>query len=389
MAQVRVKNLTKLFGNTVAVGDVTLDFPDGRLTVLVGPSGCGKTTLLRMLAGLEEPTEGEIFIGGREVGHIPAWDRNVAMVFQSYALYPHMSVFKNMAFPLEARRMPRDDIKKQVEETARILGLETLLNRQPRQLSGGQMQRVAIGRAIVRKPDVFLMDEPLSNLDAKLRVNMRAELKHLQRDLGVTTVYVTHDQAEAMTLADQLVVMHNGHVLQVDYPEDVYNHPNEVFVAGFIGSPGMNFISCSLDEDRSRLQAPCFVYHLPAQVKEMLKDIPPGKEVIFGIRPEDIKVEFYHSPFAVEAEVYISETLGKETLLTLKCGDNLIKASVPANLRPAPPRDAGLAPPRDAGLDIGARVWMNFIPEGIRLFDAETQKLVVTGFPWPRLQMRG
>jgi multiple sugar transport system ATP-binding protein len=367
MAQVRVKDLTKHFGNTIAVDEVNLEFPDGKLTVLVGPSGCGKTTLLRMLAGLEEPTDGEIFIGEREVGHIPAWDRNVAMVFQSYALYPHMSVFKNMAFPLEARGMSRREIKQQVEETAHILGLEDLLNRQPRQLSGGQMQRVAIGRAIVRQPDVFLMDEPLSNLDAKLRVNMRAELKRLQRDLGVTTVYVTHDQAEAMTLADQLVVMHNGRVLQVDYPEDVYNHPNEMFVAGFIGSPGMNFIYCQLSEDRSRLQAPCFVYHLPLQVADMLRDIPPGREVVFGIRPEDIKVEFYASPFAVEAGVYISETLGKETLLTLKCGDNLIKASVPASLH----------------LDIGAGVWMTFVPGGIRIFDAESEKLVVNGSVWP------
>src|SRR5574342_1098354 len=210
MAEVRVESLGKKFGSTMAVDNVTLDFPDGQLTVLVGPSGCGKTTLLRMLAGLEEPTAGGVFIRGREVGHVPAWDRNVAMVFQSYALYPHMTVFKNMAFPLEAQGMRRQDIKNQVEETAAILGLEEMLDRHPRQLSGGQMQRVAIGRAIVRKPDVFLMDEPLSNLDAKLRVNMRAELKRLQRDLGVTTVYVTHDQAEAMTLADQLVVMHNG-----------------------------------------------------------------------------------------------------------------------------------------------------------------------------------
>jgi multiple sugar transport system ATP-binding protein len=329
----------------------------------VGPSGCGKTTLLRMLAGLEEPTAGEIFIRGREVGHVPAWDRNVAMVFQSYALYPHMTVFKNMAFPLEAQGMRRQAIKKQVEETAAILGLEEMLDRHPRQLSGGQMQRVAIGRAIVRKPDVFLMDEPLSNLDAKLRVNMRGELKRLQRDLGVTTVYVTHDQAEAMTLADQLVVMHNGRVLQVGNPEAVYNQPHEMFVAGFIGSPGMNFIPCQLDADKSQLTAPPFCYPLPPQLKSQLAQIPADKKLVFGIRPEDISIECQESPWTIEASVYIYETLGKETLLTLICGDNKIKASTPANLR----------------LDIGASVWMSFAPQGIRIFDAESEKLLVNG----------
>jgi multiple sugar transport system ATP-binding protein len=363
MAEVHVESLTKKFGNALAVDDVTLEFPDGQLTVLVGPSGCGKTTLLRMLAGLEEPTEGEVFIHSREVGQVPAWDRNVAMVFQSYALYPHMTVFKNMAFPLEAQGMRKQDIKKQVEETAEILGLQQMLDRYPRQLSGGQMQRVAIGRAIVRKPDVFLMDEPLSNLDAKLRVNMRAELKRLQRDLGVTTVYVTHDQAEAMTLADQLVVMHNGRVLQVGYPEAVYNHPDEMFVAGFIGSPGMNFIPCQLNPDKSRLSAPSFFYELLPQITSQLVEIPVNKGLVFGIRPEDITIEFQASPCAVEASVYICETLGKETLLTLICGDNKIKASIPASLR----------------LDIGASVWMRFAPQGIRLFDAETEKLLVNG----------
>jgi multiple sugar transport system ATP-binding protein len=333
------------------------------LTVLVGPSGCGKTTLLRMLAGLEEPTAGEVCIRGREVGHVPAWDRNVAMVFQSYALYPHMTVFKNMAFPLEARGMRKQEIKKQVEETAAILGLEDLLNRHPRQLSGGQMQRVAIGRAIVRKPDVFLMDEPLSNLDAKLRVNMRAELKRLQCDLGVTTVYVTHDQAEAMTLADQLVVMHNGQVLQVGYPEAVYNHPDQMFVAGFIGSPGMNFIPCQLDTDKTQLYAPSFCYELPPQIKSHLEAEPVDKRLVFGIRPEDITIALRPSPFTVEATVYVSEPLGKETLLTLICGDNKIKASTPVSLRP----------------DIGASVWMGFASNGIRIFDAQSEKLLVNG----------
>ncbi len=363
--KVRVRNLLKKFSSTVAVNDVGLDFPDGKLTVLVGPSGCGKTTLLRILAGLEEPDQGEVFIAGREVAHVPAWDRNVAMVFQSYALYPHMTIFKNMAFPLEARRVSRQEIKRRVEEAAAVLGLEGMLERYPRQLSGGQMQRVAIGRAIVRQPDVFLMDEPLSNLDAKLRVNMRAELKRLQRSLGVTTIYVTHDQAEAMTLADQLVVMNNGNVLQVGYPDEVYNHPDEMFVAGFIGSPGMNFIPCRLSGDRSQLCAPCFAYTLPPFVREQLRDISPDQELILGIRPEDIGVDLHPLPEAIPASVYISEALGKETLLTLACGDNLIKAFVPPTMR----------------LDEGEKteVWMSLSPQGIRVFNAETSRVILDG----------
>lgn len=363
MAEVQVKDLTKKFGNTTAIDNITLNFKDKQLSVLVGPSGCGKTTLLRILAGLEEPTKGEVFVGGKEVSCVPAWDRNTAMVFQSYALYPHMTVFKNMAFPLEARRMPRSEIKKQVEQTAEILGLEKLLNRHPRELSGGQMQRVAIGRAIVRKPDVFLMDEPLSNLDAKLRVNMRAELKRLQRTLGVTTIYVTHDQAEAMTLADELIVMNNGHVLQVGDPEAVYCQPNDIFVAGFIGSPAMNFTPCQLNSDHTHLIAPSFVYEVPPHLRGRMQNISQDKKLILGVRPEDISVDLYKSPNSVEVSVYISEALGKETLLTLKCGDDLVKASVPANLR----------------LDMGTTVWMNFAPEGIRIFDADSEELLLGG----------
>lgn len=366
MAKVNVKNLTKKFGNTFAVNDITLELPDGKLTVLVGPSGCGKTTLLRMLAGLEEPTQGEIYIGGKELAHVPAWDRNVAMVFQSYALYPHMTVFKNMAFPLEARKISKPEIKRRVEEAAGILDLEKFLDRYPRQLSGGQMQRVAIGRAIVRQPDVFLMDEPLSNLDAKLRVNMRAELKRLQRTLGVTTVYVTHDQAEAMTLGDYLVVMHDGCVLQADYPEEMYNYPRRMFVAGFIGSPGMNFIYCTLSADRSELTAPHFVYKLPPSLKREFESIPAGKELVYGIRPEDIIVDIEPPAEGIEASIYMSEALGKETLLTLSCGDNLLKAYVPPGWW-------------RTGKGLGDTVWMSFPAEALRIFDAETEEILLNG----------
>ena len=360
MATVAVKGLVKKFGNTLAVDNVSLEFPDGKLTVLVGPSGCGKTTLLRILAGLEEQTAGEVRVGAQDVSLVPAWDRNIAMVFQSYALYPHMNVFKNIAFPLEARRVPRSEIKKRVEQTAAILEIDKLLHRYPRELSGGQMQRVAIGRAIVRKPEVFLMDEPLSNLDAKLRVTMRAGLKRLQKDLGVTTIYVTHDQAEAMTLADQLVVMNNGVVQQVSGPEEVYNNPENVFVAGFIGSPPMNFVSGRLVDDGARFQATSFAYELPPEVRPYLAGVPRAQDLVLGARPEDIILQASPVPCAIESTVYIGEVLGKEKLVTAKCGDDQLKATAPASLR----------------LDIGDRVWLRPLAEGLRLFDAETGKLV-------------
>ncbi|NJN92647.1 MAG: ABC transporter ATP-binding protein [Anaerolineales bacterium] len=367
MAEVKVKNLTKKFGDSIAVDNITLDFPEGKLTVLVGPSGCGKTTLLRMLAGLEETTAGELIIGGKNVAHVPAWDRNVAMVFQSYALYPNMTVFRNMAFPLEARKMSKVEIKKQVEKSAEILGLTELLNRYPRQLSGGQMQRVAIGRAIVRNPDVFLMDEPLSNLDAKLRVSTRAELKHLQRELGVTTVYVTHDQAEAMTLADQLVVMNAGRILQVDYPEFIYYHPQQIFVGGFIGNPGMNFIPCQLNAERSKLVNPHLTYELPLQIIEKFKDFPGDKKLILGIRPEDITLYPQERPGAMKVSVYVTEELGKETLVTVKYGESFLKLFVPPIV----------AIYQKIGLD----VWLHFKPEGLRIFDAASQELLLDCTP--------
>ena len=360
MSKLNVRNISKRFGSAIAVDNLTLDFPDGQLTVLVGSSGCGKTTLLRMLAGLEEPTGGEMFIGDKEVAHVPAWDRNIAMVFQSYALYPHMNVFKNIAFPLEARRTPRKEIKRRVQETAEILGLTELLNRLPRQLSGGQMQRVAIGRAIVRRPDVFLMDEPLSNLDAKLRVSMRAELKRLQRDLGVTTIYVTHDQAEAMTLADQLVVMSAGRVLQIGIPEEVYLHPKSIFVAGFIGSPGMNFLPGRLDKEAGQIVSECFEFPLPEPIRSQLTNVPDQTEVVLGIRPENVQVDLAPAPGTLPASVYISEVLGRETLLTLNCGSNQVRAIVGAMVR----------------LEIGTTVWMNFTLSGLRVFDAKTETLL-------------
>jgi multiple sugar transport system ATP-binding protein len=327
MTRVLAQDITKRFGSVVALDHVTLEFEHGQLTVLVGPSGCGKTTLLRTLAGLEDPTSGDIYIGDRRMNDIPPWHRNTAMVFQNYALYPHMTVFENIAYPLRSHGTPRHEVKQRVEETARSLCLDGLLPRKPRELSGGQMQRVALGRAIVRQPDLFLMDEPLSNLDAKLRVEMRAELKRLQKNLGVTTIYVTHDQAEAMTMADKLIVMRGGRVLQAGTPNDLYQRPNSIFVAGFIGSPSMNFIPCSYNPDSGTLTAPAFSYPASDRLRAA---IPNGDGcndtgLVLGVRPEDIEVECQPQPNAIGATVYMSEPLGRENLLTLMLGDRPLK----------------------------------------------------------------
>ena len=264
MSKVKVVNLVKRFDKTIAVDGVSFDVRDGEFIILLGPSGCGKTTTLRCIAGLETPDEGEIYIDDRLVNDLPPKDRDIAMVFQSYALYPHMTVYGNLAFPLKMRKLPKDEIDKKVREVAKLLRIEELLDRKPRQLSGGQQQRVALGRALVRTPKVFLMDEPLSNLDAKLRVYMRAELKKLQRDLKITTIYVTHDQAEAMAMADRIAVMNKGKILQYSEPNHVYEKPANLFVAGFIGSPPMNFIKASIVEKDSRiiLDAGFFQYEL-------------------------------------------------------------------------------------------------------------------------------
>jgi len=365
MAEVHLKELTKKFGKVSAVDNLTLTFRNKQLTVLVGPSGCGKSTLLRTIAGLEMPTEGSVYIEDTLVNNVPTWDRNIAMVFQSYALYPHMDVFKNIAFPLQAKKVPKAEIKQRVEHVVEILGIAELSHRKPRELSGGQMQRVAIGRAIVRKPDVFLMDEPLSNLDAKLRVNMRAELKHLQKDLGVTMIYVTHDQAEAMTMANTLVVMNSGRIQQAGDPEEVYRYPRNMFTAGFIGSPAMNFIECYFDSERNLLVNQSFNYKAPATVRESLR----GKLVenlILGVRPEDISVSLSPSPYAVPCAVYMTEPLGKEVLLTLKIGSLLIKAIVSLHL----------------GLSTGEKGWIKFEEEAIHLFDGISGEVI----PLPQLE---
>lgn len=322
MASVTYDHVYKRFGDVVAVNDMNIEIEDKEFLVLVGPSGCGKTTALRLLAGLEEISEGQILIGDRVVNDVAPKDRDIAMVFQSYALYPHMSVYDNMAFGLKLRKTPKDEIDKGVKNAADILGIEALLDRKPRQLSGGQRQRVAVGRAIVREPSVFLFDEPLSNLDAKLRVQTRAEITKLHQQLATTFIYVTHDQVEAMTMATRIAVIRRGIMQQVDTPQNLYDHPENVFVAGFIGSPAMNFFDGKVDRDNGRLvvASDSFDVEVPQSQASKYQDYV-GKQVIFGIRPEDV-----HDPkftpanvetSLIEAKVDVTELMGNEIFLYL------------------------------------------------------------------------
>ncbi|MGH7099150.1 MAG: ABC transporter ATP-binding protein [Stellaceae bacterium] len=320
MAQVALHNVVKMFDKTPAVRGIDLDIVDREFIVLVGPSGCGKTTTLRMIAGLEECTSGEIYIGDQMVNDVPPKDRDIAMVFQNYALYPHMTVFENMSFGLKLQRTPKDEIKRRVEEAARFLDISPLLERRPKQLSGGQRQRVAMGRAIVRHPKVFLFDEPLSNLDAKLRVQMRTEIKRVHRQVTTTTVYVTHDQIEAMTLADRVVIMSGGRIEQVGSPYEVYHNPRTRFVAGFIGSPTMNMLPCRLIENGNGLSvrlADGLVLPVPAERIERYRS-RTGDELIFGLRPEHLTETRSDAPpgsTAFEPRIDVVEPMGMETMV--------------------------------------------------------------------------
>jgi multiple sugar transport system ATP-binding protein len=320
MAEVALRNIVKRYDNVEAVRSISLDIPDNEFVVLVGPSGCGKSTTLRMIAGLEEVTSGDIYIGGEVVNDLPPKDRDIAMVFQNYALYPHMSAFENMSFGLKLRKFPKEEIKKRVDHAARILDITELLDRKPKALSGGQRQRVAMGRAIVRNPKVFLFDEPLSNLDAKLRVQMRTEIKRVHQLVKTTTVYVTHDQVEAMTLADRVVVMNGGSIEQIATPHDLYHHPKTHFVAGFIGSPAMNFIRCRLQQNGGglsvRISDAISLPMPPAQAARY--QALNGKELIFGLRPEHITEprrsdRDTNSEFAITLDVV--EPMGMETMV--------------------------------------------------------------------------
>ena len=370
MASVVLKNVYKRFeGNVVAVSDFNLDIEDKEFIILVGPSGCGKTTTLRMIAGLEEITEGEIYIADRLVNDVQPKDRDIAMVFQNYALYPHMTVFDNMAFGLKLRKTPKDEIRRRVHEAAKILDIEHLLDRKPKALSGGQRQRVALGRAIVREPKVFLMDEPLSNLDAKLRVQMRIEISKLHQNLKTTIIYVTHDQTEALTMGTRIVVMRDGFIQQVDSPLALYESPQNLFVAGFIGSPQMNFIDvdvvkegngtyCVFDNNRIKLPE--------SKAKKLADAGYVGKQVVFGIRPEDVhdeEVYIVQMPDSVlEAKIDVIEMLGSETLLYMRVGEVSINARVNPRIK--------------AKVEDVIKVAID--ANKIHLFDKETEKVIPT-----------
>ncbi|MBV8165737.1 MAG: sn-glycerol-3-phosphate ABC transporter ATP-binding protein UgpC [Alphaproteobacteria bacterium] len=342
MAQVTLRNLVKRFDRTEAVRGINLDIADTEFAVLVGPSGCGKSTTLRMIAGLEEVSDGEVMIGGDLVNDVPPKDRDIAMVFQNYALYPHMTVFENMSFGLRLKKFPKAEIKERVENAARILDITELLDRKPRQLSGGQRQRVAMGRAIVRNPKVFLFDEPLSNLDAKLRVQMRTEIKKVHQKVKTTTVYVTHDQVEAMTLADRVVVMNAGTIEQVGAPNDLYHSPRTRFVAGFIGSPAMNFLPCTLEGNGDTLTAKLsdtLSIPIPAARTPSYKPVA-NKKLIFGLRPEHITEARQHpEPGTVDftMPVEVVEPMGMETMVYFTVGGTEVSARV----NPAAARGVG------------------------------------------------
>lgn len=365
MASVTFDHVTKRFGSVIAVDDLTLHVDDREFLVLVGPSGCGKTTALRLLAGLEEVSEGQIIIGDRIVNDVPPKDRDIAMVFQSYALYPHMSVYENMAFGLKLRKVPKEEIKRRVQAAAEILGITELLDRKPRQLSGGQRQRVAVGRAIVREPKVFLFDEPLSNLDAKLRVQMRAEITKLHQRLQTTFIYVTHDQVEAMTMATRIAVINKGKLQQVDTPRNLYDHPDNLFVAGFIGSPAMNFFPARLRAENSRIYVDTgdFAIPLPEERAARYRD-HLDKAIIFGIRPENIHDVKFAPPLAhaerVTARVDVTELMGNETFVYLVSGKNTFIARVD---------------PR-APMRMGNSVEVLFDMEKFHIFDAQTEQVI-------------
>jgi multiple sugar transport system ATP-binding protein len=331
---VSFQNVTKNFGSTVVVDDLTLSTEDGEFVVLLGPSGCGKTTTLRMLAGLEEVTAGDILIGEERINNVPTQRRDIAMVFQSYALYPHMTIAENIAYPLRVRKTPPAEITRRVGHVASMLEINSLLARRPRDLSGGERQRVALARAIVRSPRVYLMDEPLSNLDAKLRVQMRGELKRLQHELGTTTVYVTHDQAEAMTLANRVAVMRRGRLQQFDTPMNIYNRPANRFVAEFVGSPSMNFIEGRLDVGQRLFTSGALVVSLSSSQLDLLIE---HQGVTLGIRPEHVHVSTIQREGLLPASVYVTELMGNETFVFLRlAGGEKIIARAAAEFRAEP-----------------------------------------------------
>ncbi|BES82282.1 ABC transporter ATP-binding protein [Pyrodictium abyssi] len=359
MVEVRLENVTKRFGRVVAVDNVTLEFPDGRFSALLGPSGSGKSTLLYLIAGIYKPTSGRIFFGDREVTNLPPKDRNVGLVFQNYALYPHMKVYDNIAFPMRLRKLPESKIDAKVQEVARLLRIEELLDRYPGQLSGGQQQRVALARALVKEPDVLLLDEPLSNLDALLRLTIRAELKKLQRRLEITAIHVTHDQAEAMSIADVIVVIDRGRVQQVGSPDDVYNRPRNLFVAGFIGSPPANMLPGRVLRDGVVMVEVAGARLSPREEYAKALAETGIEEVVVVFRPEHARLGYEPASGAlsIEGEVYVVEPLGRENIVTVMVAGVPVKVLTPPSVRPR----------------AGEKLYVSVPAEHVMLFDPETE----------------
>jgi len=360
---VQVENVRKKFGDRVAVDDVSFEVRDRELMCLLGPSGAGKSTILRIIAGLEPPDEGTIRIDGKAVNDLPAKDRDLAMMFQSYALYPNKTVYDNLAYPLKSYKVQQAEIRKRVSDVAETLGITPLLRRLPGQLSGGERQRVAMGRAIVRNPKAFLLDEPLTNLDAKLRVSMRAELKRLQRELGATTIFATPDQLEALTISDRIAIMNQGKILQDSSPNTIYDHPNNIFTATFVGSPSMNILDCSIEEKNGRLVLNSGHFSLDvSELAEFIRKGTSGSEAVLGVRPEHIALtQDKAAPSSIPAEVYVTERTRPEQIVHLRVGKTMMQAITPLTFQ----------------CDAGQKLWMTIDPAKIHVFDMHSQNAIV------------
>jgi len=361
MPKVSIINLSKRFGALEAVKNLTLEVEDGKFVCVLGPSGCGKTTTLRMIAGLETQDSGDIYIGDRLVNDLSPRERDIAMVFQFYAIYPGMSVYENLAFPLVARKIAKEEIDARVKKAAGLMGIDHLLESMAMKLTAGEKQRVALGRAVIRQPQVYLLDEPLTNLDARLRARMRVELKKIQRDLGQTTIYVTHDQLEAMTMADKIAVMSQGELQQYDTPENVYDHPRNLFVAGFVGSPTMNFLNCTFEQqgEKTLLDFGQFSIDI-SHLREVLDELATGSELMLGIRPEDIVAQEQRAPDSVEAKVDVVEPIGDKVLLDVVVGSSMLKV---------------FAPPYTE-IRSGDQAWLVFDRQRLHVIDKKTEEVL-------------
>ena len=356
--EILIQNLSKRFGAVTAVDSLNLDIKDGEFVAFLGPSGCGKTTTLLMLAGIYKPSDGVIRFGEVVVNQIPPRERNIGMVFQSYALYPHMTVFQNISYPLKLKNVPMQQQRKRTQEVADIMGIGQLLERRPAQLSGGQQQRVALGRALVKEPDVLLFDEPLSNLDARLRLTMRGEIKHLQKDLGITSIYVTHDQVEALTMADRIAVMNQGKLEAFDTPEDLYEHPRTLFIAGFVGNPPMNFVDVTVRKENERVVAQNHTFAVDVAAERADKALSKSGEVIFGVRPEDVTV---NDESNIRGEVYIVEPLGRDDMLDVRIGDTRLSVLADPKLK----------------VKTGDTVGLQINSEKVQFFDPQTEQSLI------------